>query len=110
MSYFDISLNCSPKCEAWEDILDHYGEWISDDEVWEYARHSEECPILGNVYQHLLLNRVLSHFCEETGCDEGELDLFVFINSIDTHLMINNWDICSIEDYWGCVEQQRAIH
>lgn len=85
-------------------------EWISDDEVWEIARHCESLPVLGNIYQNLLLSRVLSHFCEETGLDEGELKLFFFINSIDTHLVINDWDICTVDDFWSCVAQNKRIH
>ncbi len=37
MSFFNIPLNCSPKCAAWEDILFHYRDWVNDDEVWEFA-------------------------------------------------------------------------
>lgn len=107
MSFLNIALNCSHKCEEWEDILDYYHDWVDDDEVWEIARHSETLPVLGNVYQSLVLNRILSHFCEETGQREEDLKLFFFVNSIDTHLVINDWDICSADDYWGCVEQNR---
>jgi len=40
------------------------------------------------------------------------VSLFIFIlgetrclNSIDTHLVINEWDICTVADYWGCIEK-----
>lgn len=108
MSYLNISCNCSHKCEAWENILEHYDDYVEDEEVWEIARESKKLPILGNVYQYLVLSRVLSHFCDETGLVEEELDLFFFVNSIDTHLVINNWDICSEDDYWKCIEQYRV--
>lgn len=107
MSYFNIPLNCSHKCEVWEEILEHYGDWVSDDEIWEFARESETLPVLGNVYQRLVLDRVLNHFCEETGLDEDDLQLFSYVNSIDTHLVINDWDICTVEDYWGCIQKYR---
>lgn len=110
MSYLDIAQNCSVKCEEWEKILDHYNESVSDDEVWEIARQFEDLPIFGNIYQRLVLNRVLFHFCEETGQDEADLDLFYFINSSDTHLAINGTDICTIDDYWHCVKRNRVIH
>lgn len=110
MSFLNIELNCSHKCAEWENILwYHYSEEISDDELWEFARESKEVPILGNVYQYLLLSRVLYHFCEETGLNEDELELVFHVNSIDTHLVINDWDICSVDDYWQCVEQNRVI-
>lgn len=108
MSFFDIPLNCSPKCEAWEKILEHYSDWVNDDEVWEIARECKELPVLGNIYQSLVLNRVLSHFCEETGRTEEDLKLFFWVNSIDTHLVINDWDICFVEDYWSCIEKNRV--
>ncbi|MGX2956086.1 hypothetical protein [Ursidibacter arcticus] len=110
MSFLNIPLNCSRKCEAWEDILSHYNDWVADDEVWEIARQSEKPPILGNIYQRLVLDRILSHFCEETGKDESDLTLFYYVNSIDTHLVINEWDICTEEDYWGCVEKHRITY
>lgn len=108
MSFFDIPLNCSHKCATWEEILEHYKDWVNDDEVWDLARHSETLPVLGNVYQQLVLGRVLLHFCEETGLNEDDLKIFFFVNSIDTHLVINDWDICTVEDYWGCVAQNRV--
>lgn len=108
MSYFDITQNCSHKCEAWEMILAHYRDEVDDDEIWAIARESETLPILGNIYQNLVLDRVLTHFCDETGRSEDELKLFYWVNSIDTHLVINDWDICSLDDYWGCVEKNRV--
>ena len=72
MSFFNIPLNCSHKCEEWEKILDHYNDYVSDDEVWEYARESKDLPVLGNVYQSLVLNGVLNHFYEETGLIEED--------------------------------------
>lgn len=107
MSYFNIAQNCSHKCEAWEEILDHYSDWVNDDEVWAFARESETLPILGNVYQRLVLDRVLSHFCQETGLSEDDLELFSYVNSIDTHLVINDWDICTVDDYWECIKKYR---
>lgn len=109
MSFFNIPLNCSPKCAAWEDILLHYSDWVNDDEVWEFARESNKLPVLGNFYQHLVLERIISHFCDETGLEIDDLNIFFWINSIDTHLVINDWDICTVDDYWNCVKQNR-IH
>ncbi|HHF3391692.1 TPA: hypothetical protein ACPO1V_001744 [Haemophilus influenzae] len=110
MSFLNIAQNCSSKCEAWEEILDHYNDNVSDDEVWEIARESKELPIFGNVYQYLVLSRVLTHFCEETGLEEDQFKLFFYINSIDTHLVINDWDIASVKDFWGCIEKNKTIH
>ncbi|GJI56946.1 hypothetical protein HEMROJRC1_20580 [Rodentibacter sp. JRC1] len=107
MSFFNIPLNCSYKCKEWEEILDYYNEWVSDDEVWEIARESKKLPVLGNVYQNLLLSRVLAHFCEETRLDEDDLRIFYFVNSIDTHLIINDWDICTVQDYWDCIKENK---
>lgn len=107
MSYFNIAQNCSRKCEEWEEILSHYNDWVNDDEVWEIARQSESIPILGNIYQQLVLDRVLSYFCQETGKNESDLTLFYYVNSIDTHLEINGTDICIVDDYWKCIEKNR---
>lgn len=104
MSYFDIYRNCSPKCEEWEEILIQYKDSVEDDEIWEIARESKELPILGNIYQSLVLDRIISHFCDETDVEGDDLDIFLFINSIDTHLVINGWDICTVEDYWNCID------
>ncbi|MDO9663800.1 hypothetical protein, partial [Glaesserella parasuis] len=87
----------------------HYSDWVNDDEVWEFARESKKLPVLGNFYQHLVLERIISHFCDETGLEIDDLNIFFWINSIDTHLVINDWDICTVDDYWNCVKQNR-IH
>ncbi|MFC0323664.1 hypothetical protein ACFFHT_08895 [Gallibacterium melopsittaci] len=105
MSYFDIYRNCSPKYDEWEEILNHYQDYVEDEDIWKIARESKELPILGNIYQNLVLDRIISHFCDETGVEEEDLDIFLFINSIDTHLVINGWDICTVADYWGCIDK-----
>ena len=110
MSFFNIPLNCSHKCKEWEKILEHYNDYVSDDEIWEYARESKDLPVLGNVYQSLVLNRVLNHFYEETGKNEEDLKIFEFVNSIDTHLVINDFDICTAQDYWDCVKENKVKH
>lgn len=105
MSFFNIPLNCSPKCESWEEILYHYRDDVSDEDIWEYARESKELPVLANVYQNLVLDRVIAHFCDEANVNVEDLDIFVFVNSIDTHLVINDWDIGRVDDYWQCIAQ-----
>ena len=42
--------------EGWENFV---GENTPDDEeVWEIAKESEDCPVFENIYQELLLMRV----------------------------------------------------
>ena len=42
--------------ENWENFV---GENVPDDEeVWEIAKESEDCPVFENIYQKLLLMRV----------------------------------------------------
>lgn len=33
----------------------------------------------------------------------------ISIIRLDTHLLINDWDICTVDDYWNCIKQNR-IH
>lgn len=102
--YLNIYDNCSSVIEEWEKILDRYDDCPSEDDVWEIARESKKLPILGNIYQDLILNRIISHFCEETGLDYDDLDVFIFVNSVDTHLSINGKYIYSVQDYLGCIK------
>lgn len=102
--YLNIYDNCSSVIEEWEEILERYDDCPSEDDVWEIAKESKELPILGNIYQSLILDRIVSHFCEETGLDEEALDIYLFINSVDTHLSINGKYIYSVQDYLDCIK------
>lgn len=104
MSYLNIYDNCSSAISEWEEILYAYDDIPEDDEVWEIARECEELPILGNIYQDLVLSRIVSHFCDETSIREEDLDIYLFINSIDTHLAINGKYIYSVQDYLDCID------
>lgn len=102
--HLNIYDNCSSVIEEWEKILDQYDDCPSEGDVWDIARESKILPILGNIYQSLVLNRIISHFCEETGLDEEALDIFIFVNSYDTHLRIDGKSIYSVQDYLDCIK------
>ncbi|KGQ65502.1 hypothetical protein IO43_02465 [Gallibacterium anatis 7990] len=102
--HLNIYDNCSSIIEEWETILNHYDDCPSEGDIWEIARESKKLPILGNIYQDLILNRIISHFCEETGLDYDDLDVFIFVNSVDTHLSINGKYIYSVQDYLDCIK------
>ena len=50
--------------ECWEDFV---GENTPDDEeVWEIAKESEDCPVFENIYQEILLMRVESKLVSDS--------------------------------------------
>ena len=67
-----------------------------EDDVWEIARHSEELPHFSNIYSSIILSRLESALTEEFKALDLEID--TYINSIDTHFMINGDEVKSLED------------
>lgn len=97
LNFLNLESNFSKKVGEWEKILAYYNDYVDDDEVWAIARESKQIPILANIYQAILLNKIQCHFCEDLGSEDVEF--WTFINSIDTHLHINKMDILTFNNY-----------
>ncbi|MGR3807791.1 hypothetical protein [Pasteurella testudinis] len=97
--YTNSVSHCLPE---WENILFRFRRSVEDKDVWEQARHSEDIPHLGNVYQSLVLNSLENLFCELSGLTEPweEVDITCFVNGTDTHFCIDGEAICTEADFF----------
>lgn len=100
----------SPALTGWEDILYEYDRCVEDDEVWELARGSEKIPHFGNLYQSSVLGRLSDLFLEQTGLQEDEVNLFIFINGWDTHFYVNGIAINNKEAFRDTVKIFKKLH
>lgn len=97
-------------CEMlfWNDVSDDYDHWVNllrqlggdsfinfEQDVWEQARQHEQPPHIGNIRQHLLLERL-----RET-IEKRYVFLRVeyTINAMDTHLYINDNCVATLADF-----------
>ncbi|WP_440880615.1 hypothetical protein [Tenacibaculum sp. C7A-26P2] len=95
INYNENSLSVNIK--QFEEIGSFLDVEIKDSEVWEIAREYEEIPYFTNIYQSLLLSRIV-----ETAKNIYSLEMDCFINGRDTHLYNrknNQWTaISSLEE------------
>ena len=60
-----LHYNENDLCSDIEDIENLYRDDITDDEVWEIAREFEQIPIIENIYQNLLFDRLKYQIIED---------------------------------------------
>lgn len=118
MSFLNMWDNVADFTDELADVLlKEYGDEVTEQDVWEMARHSKEMPILGNVYQHILFSRLTWHFTNEVNkqlielgkikneLSEEELKCKCYINSVGSSLELFGRNIRTEEDYWKAVDE-----
>lgn len=97
LCFFDVS----DDLPTWESILSDYGDPVGDSCLWSVAKESSEIPHFGNLYQELVINRLIRCLCDELGIEEDSplLDIHFEINAIATYFNINGTVIQSEEDW-----------
>ena len=100
----------SENLEGWEAILFHFDASVEDEEVWDIARESKKIPHLGNIYQHLIIERLESLFFEHTGLEEGDkrIEIFTFVNDYDSHFCINGQDINTLDKFMAIIDEIKS--
>lgn len=78
-----------------EKIADGYGIRITDVDIWQQAKWSENPPHLGNVYVSLLF----SQLAEKINEHYPNLEVDYFINGLDTHFYLNRESITSVKQF-----------
>ena len=107
MSVFNLD-DVSSNVEDWLKILDRYNDDVDDDNIWESARGlSDEIPEFNNIYQELIMMKIVRHFANEVGVNISDLDFETYTNCQDSSLTIEGNTIHDEEDYDNAIEEYR---
>ena len=107
MSVFNLD-DVSSNVEDWLKILDRYNDDVDDDNIWESARGlSDEIPEFNNIYQELIMMKIVRHFANEVGVNVSDLDFETYTNCQDSSLTIEGNTIHDEEDYDNAIEEYR---
>ena len=107
MSVFNLD-DVSSNVEDWLKILNRYNDDVDDDNIWESARGlSDEIPEFNNIYQELIMMKIVRHFANEVGVNVSDLDFETYTNCQDSSLTIEGNTIHDEEDYDNAIEEYR---
>lgn len=107
MSAFNLK-DVSSKVKDWLEILDRYNDDVDDDDIWNSAsRLSDEVPEFNNIYQELVMMKIVKHFADEVGVKVSDLDFETYANCQDSSLTIEGTTIHDEEDYDNALEEYR---
>lgn len=104
-----LNYNHNNFCAAYDafcDILEYLDiEEISDEELWSIYREFEwdDLPVLENIVQRSILDDIARWVQDNT---EGH-ECTCFVNSFDTHLIIDNRGIYDLEDFIDVLNLER---
>lgn len=106
------SNNLCDQIDPWLDILDHFNSAVTEDEIWQVARESERFPLIENIIQSLVINRLESVFIEQAGCEWDDVEFESYVNCLDTHFSINGTPIMEEQDFYDQIEaiQSAVLH
>ena len=106
MSVFNLD-DVSSNVEDWLKILDRYNDDVDDDDIWESVKGLSYLPQFSNIYQELIMMKILQHFANEVGVEVSDLDFEIYTNCQDSHLTIEGNTIHDEEDYDNAIEEYR---
>lgn len=107
MSVFNLD-DVSSKVDDWLEILDRYDDNVDDDDIWNSAnRLSDEVPEFSNIYQQLIMMKIVQHFANEVGVEVSDLDFETHTNCQDSSLTIEGTAIYDESDYDNALEEYR---
>lgn len=106
MSVFNLD-DVSSNVEGWTNILDRYNDNVNDDDIWESVKGLSYLPQFSNIYQELIMMKILQHFANEVGVEVSDLDFEIYTNCQDSHLTIEGNTIHDEEDYDNAIEEYR---
>lgn len=101
MSYYSIFYEHSlpHNINDLEHIAEHFDVSVTDVDIWEIARCSEDPPHLGNAYLSILFSRLESKINEQY----PELKTDYFINGMDSHFYIDEQRLYSFDYFMELV-------
>ena len=106
MSAFNLE-DVSSKVEDWLEILNRYNDNVNDDDIWELATGLSYLPQFSNIYQELMMMKIVQHFANEVGVEVSDLDFEMYTNCQDSHLTIEGTSIYDEDDYDNALEEYR---
>lgn len=101
--------NLCDEIDPWLDILEHFNAGVTDDEVWQIAREYKQFPLIENIFQSLVINRLEGVFLEQVGCDWEDVIFESDVNSFCTSFSINGTLIMKESDFYDKIEEVKAL-
>lgn len=106
MSAFNLE-DVSSKVEDWLEILNRYNDNVNDDDIWSSATGLSYQPQFSNIYQELIMMKIVKHFADEVGVEVSDLDFETYANCQDSSLTIEGNTIFDENDYDNALEEYR---
>lgn len=107
MSAFNLD-NVSPNVENWINILARYNDEVTDNEIWDAVTGLPILPDFNNVYQELIMRKIVQHFAYEVEVTVSDLEfVYMHIERQYSSLIIEDTAICNEEDYDNAIEEYR---
>jgi hypothetical protein len=106
MSAFNLE-DVSSKVEDWLEILNRYNDNVNDDDIWSSATGLSYQPQFSNIYQELIMMKIVKHFADEVGVEVSDLDFETYANCQDSSLTIEGTSIYDEDDYDNALEEYR---
>ena len=105
MTVFNLD-NVSPNVENWLTILARYNDGVSDNEIWDEVTGLPILPDFNNVYQELVMRKIVQHFADEVEARVSDLEfVYMHIERQYSSLIIEDTAICNEEDYDNAIEE-----
>lgn len=109
MDAFNLD-NVSPNVENWLTILARYNDGVSDNEIWDAVTGLPILPDFNNVYQELIMRKIVQHFAYEVEVTVSDLEfVYMHIERQHSSLVIEDTAICNEEDYDNAIEEYREF-
>lgn len=107
MGAFNLD-NVSPNVENWLTILARYNDGVSDNEIWDEVTGLPILPDFNNVYQELIMRKIVAHFADEVEARVSDLEfVYPHIERQNSFLVIEDTTICNEEDYDNAIKEWR---
>jgi len=106
MSVFNLD-DVSSNVEDWLKILDRYNDYVTDDEIWEAVQGCDFLPSFSNIYQEIIMFKIVRHFAKEVGVEVSDLDFEMYTNCQDSSLTIEGNTVHDEDDYDNAIEEYR---
>lgn len=98
--------NVSPNVENWINILARYNDEVTDNEIWDAVTGLPILPDFNNVYQELIMRKIVQHFADEVEARVSDLEfVYMHIERQYSSLIIEDTAICNEEDYDNAIEE-----
>lgn len=98
----------SPSVENWLTILARYNDGVSDNEIWDAVTGLPILPDFNNVYQELVMRKIVQHFADEVEARVSDIAFVdLHIDRRHSRLTIEDTTIYNEEDYDNAIQEWR---